>query len=80
MFGWDLCMKGTVFMDEEIVKRIARLEKTVESEEKIRRFERLATRVGSVMILLMSLLLIFLNKLDDVVLTISRVLAHAFEH
>ena len=67
-------------MDVEIEKRIAKLEKTLESEEKIARFERIATRIGGVLILLVTLLLILLNKLDDVVLTIVRVISHALGH
>jgi hypothetical protein len=67
-------------MDVEIEKRIARLEKNLDSEEKIARFERIATRIGGVLILLITLLLILLNKLDDVVLTISRVITHALGH
>jgi hypothetical protein len=64
-------------MDVELERRLARLEKTLETEETIARFERRAVRIGGLLILLITILLILLNKLDDVVVTIARVLGHA---
>jgi len=64
-------------MEVELEKRLTRLEKTLESEERIGRFERRAIRIGGLLIALLTILLILLNKIDDVVVAIIRIVSHA---
>ena len=65
-------------MDAELEKRITKLEKTIESGERIGRFERRAIRIGGVLIALLTILVILLNKVDDVVQAAMRIGSHFF--
>ena len=63
-------------MNAELEKRISQLEKSIQSEEKIGRFERKAIRIGGILIALLTILLIVLNKVDDVIQVAQRVGSH----
>jgi hypothetical protein len=58
-------------MDLEVQRRIEKLEKAVNQEDRISQIERKAVRVGMLVIVLLTLLLIIVSKLADVIHTIT---------
>ena len=58
-------------MDLEVQRRIERLEKAINEEDSISRVERKSIRLGMLVIVLLTLLLIIVSKLSEVIHAIS---------
>lgn len=58
-------------MDLEVQKRIEKLEKALNEEDSISRVERKFIRVGMLVIVLLTLLLIIVSKLSEVIQAIT---------
>lgn len=58
-------------MDIDVQIRIEKLEKAIKDEENISRFERKSIRIGMLVIVLLTLLLIIITKVSEVMHAIS---------
>lgn len=58
-------------MDLEVQKRIEKLEKALNEEDSISRVERKFIRIGMLVIVLLTLLLIIVSKLSEVIKAIT---------
>lgn len=54
-------------MDMEVQRRIERLERTVNEEDRISRVERKTIRIGMLVIVSLTLLVIIVSKLSEVI-------------
>jgi hypothetical protein len=58
-------------MDAEVERRIERLEQKVNDEDRISRIERKTIRVGMLVIVMLTLLVIIVNKMSEVIHSIT---------
>jgi len=58
-------------MDAEVKRRIERLEQKVDDEDRISRIERKTIRIGMLVIVMLTLLVIIVNKMSQVIHAIT---------
>jgi cell fate (sporulation/competence/biofilm development) regulator YlbF (YheA/YmcA/DUF963 family) len=60
-------------MDTEVQRRIERLERTVNEEDRISRLERKTIRIGMLVSILLTILVIIVSKLSEVIHAVKLV-------